>query len=58
MKLKKRYKKFKYTSIHYLAALRKLDILDNMSTSIQDVVHNSQYIWVHYPLDDDIRNTC
>ena len=58
MKLKKRYKNFKGTSVHYLVSFGKLEILDNMSASLKDVVHNPQYIQMYYPLYDAICNKC
>ena len=46
----------KYAFEHYLVAEGKLLILEDMSVVIQDVIENTNYVRLYYPLDDTIMN--
>ena len=56
MKLKKKYNKLIKNGSMNSIYENKLSILEDMSVHISEVIDNTRYIRLYYPLDDAIRN--
>ena len=55
-KLKKKYKKLIDKNSASSIYEGKYTILDNMIVMVNEVIHNTQYIRLYYPLDDALHN--
>ena len=56
MKLKKKYQRQMLTSIQTEIITTKINILDDMSASIINLVNDKEYLQMYYPTDFTIRN--
>lgn len=56
LKLKKKYNRLIAQGITNSTYEVKMEILEDMSVCISDIIGNTRYLQVYYPVDDAIRN--